>query len=90
VFDQPYCLLVEAKQDDFTEGWGQCLAEMITVQPLNQIPEQTIFGIVSKGKNWEFDKLQMNAFSRHPKALTIWNLEDLCAVSNDIFRECQL
>lgn len=90
VFDQPYCLLIEAKQDDFTEGWGQCLAEMIAAQRLNQIPEQTIFGIVSNGKNWEFGKLQMNAFSRHPKALTIWDLEDLCAVINDIFRQCQL
>jgi hypothetical protein len=90
VFDQPYCLLIEAKQDDFTEGWGQCLAEMIAAQRLNPIPEQIIFGIVSNGKNWEFGRLQMNIFTRNQQALTIWNLEDLCAVVNNIFRQCQL
>ena len=47
VFGKPYFLLVEAKQDKFEEGWGQCLAEMVAVQRINDNPEQTIFGIVS-------------------------------------------
>jgi hypothetical protein len=95
VFDQPYCLLVEAKQDDFSEGWGQCLAEMIAAQKLNQASEPTIFGIVSNGKNWEFGKLEKhnlekNTFTRHPQALAIWNLDDLCATVNAFFQQCQL
>jgi hypothetical protein len=36
VFDKPYLLLVEAKQDNFEAGWAQCLAEMIAAQRLNQ------------------------------------------------------
>jgi len=90
VFDQPYCLLVEAKQDDFSEGWGQCIAEMIVAQRLNQVADQIIFGIVSNGKNWEFGKLQANLFIRNSKALTIWDLEDLFAVIHHIFHQCQL
>jgi hypothetical protein len=35
VFDQPYFILVEAKQDNFETGWAQCLAEMIAAQRLN-------------------------------------------------------
>lgn len=26
IFDKPYLLVVEAKQDKFDEGWGQCIA----------------------------------------------------------------
>jgi hypothetical protein len=40
VFDKPYFILVEAKKESaFDEGWGQCLAEMIAVQRLNNEPE---------------------------------------------------
>ncbi len=36
IFDQPYFVLIEAKQDDFDAGWGQCLAEMIAAKKLNE------------------------------------------------------
>src|SRR5438132_7389187 len=35
IFDLPYLLVVEAKKDDFTHGWGQCLAAMLAAQKLN-------------------------------------------------------
>ena len=47
VFDKPYFILVEAKQDNFETGWAQCLAEMIAAQRLNGETEIIIFGIVS-------------------------------------------
>ena len=40
VFDQPYFLLVEAKQDNFEAAWAQCLAEMIAAQQLNDNPNR--------------------------------------------------
>lgn len=52
VFDQPYFLVVEAKEDNFTQGWGQCLAELIAARSLSENPKQTIFGIVSNGEKW--------------------------------------
>lgn len=32
IFDKPYFILVEAKQDNFEAGWVPCLAEMIAAQ----------------------------------------------------------
>ena len=91
VFDKPYFVLVEAKKEsDFSEGWGQCLAEMIAVQRLNQNPEQTIFGIVSNGLIWQFGKLNLDTFTQNKLFYTIQELEKLFAAINYVFRECEL
>ena len=39
--------VVEAKKDNFEEGWGQCLAELIAAQKLNGDQNNRLFGIVS-------------------------------------------
>lgn len=90
VFDQPYFVVVEAKKDNFQEGWGQCLAEMIAVQKLNHNPEQTIFGIVSNGEIWEFGKLRLDVFTKNITFYTIQNLEQLFSSVNYIFKQCEL
>ncbi|MDY6781191.1 MAG: hypothetical protein SW833_01320 [Cyanobacteriota bacterium] len=90
VFDKPYFLVVEAKQDKFEEGWGQCLAELIAVQKINDDLEQKIIGIVSNGKVWQFGQLQGDAFTRNKKFYTIQDLESLFASINYAFRQCQL
>ncbi len=89
IFDKPYLLAVEAKQDKFEEGWGQCLAEMIAVQRLNEAPDRTVFGIVSNGRIWQFGKLHQNRFTRNKDLFVIQNLDLLFSVVNDLFRECQ-
>lgn len=63
VFDKPYFILVEAKQDNFDATWGQCLAEMIAAQQLNDDSQIIVFGITSNGDRWQFGKLETN-FSR--------------------------
>jgi hypothetical protein len=90
VFDKPYFLVVEAKQDKFEEGWGQCLAELIAVQKINNDLQQRIWGIVSNGKVWQFGQLQGDIFTRNKTFYTIQDLEKLFAVINYIFQECQL
>ncbi|WP_414619227.1 hypothetical protein [Calothrix sp. CCY 0018] len=91
VFDKPYFVLVEAKKEsDFSEGWGQCLAEMIAVQRLNQMPEQTIFGIVSNGLIWQFGKLNVDVFTQNKIFYTIQELEKLFAAINYVFQQCEL
>ncbi len=35
----PIVVVVGAKKNDFSEGWGQCLAESIAVQKLNKAEE---------------------------------------------------
>jgi hypothetical protein len=90
VFDRPYLLVVEAKQDDFTAGWAQCLAEMIAVQKLNGTPQQVIFGIVTNGRIWEFAKLHNSKFTVHPNSYSIGDLDRLFAVINFMFQECEI
>ncbi|MEG3954024.1 hypothetical protein [Microcoleus sp. herbarium2] len=91
VFDKPYFILVEAKKESaFDEGWGQCLAEMIAVQRLNNEPEQTIFGIVSNGAMWQFGKLKLEMFTQNKFFYTIQDLERLFAAVNYVFKQCEL
>ncbi|MFM8005462.1 MAG: hypothetical protein ACKO86_11090, partial [Dolichospermum sp.] len=52
ILDQPYLILVEAKKDNFEEGWGQCLSELVAAQKLSKNQQNKIFGVVSNGKNW--------------------------------------
>ncbi|CAN1212700.1 Restriction endonuclease [Tumidithrix helvetica PCC 7403] len=89
VFDKPYLLLVEAKQDNFDWGWGQCLAEMVTAQKLHRETSIAIFGIVSNGITWEFGKLEANSFTHHPEPYSIFDLEKLFAAVNYIFQQCE-
>lgn len=89
VFDKPYFLLVEAKQDNFENGWAQCLAEMIAAQRLNDNPEQEVFGIVSNGDIWQLGKLKSNVFTRNQIFYTIQELDKLFAALNYVFQQCE-
>ncbi len=88
VFDKPYLLLVEAKQDNFEAGWAQCLAEMIAAQRLNQTPPISVFGIVSNGTTWQFGKLEAEVFTRNILPYTIFELEPLFGAVNYVFQQC--
>jgi hypothetical protein len=87
IFEQPYLIIVEAKKDNFEEGWGQCLAELIAAQKINKNPEKELFGIVSNGKFWEFGKLLNDCFEKNIKLYSISNLEELFAAINYIFKQ---
>ncbi|MEA5598661.1 hypothetical protein [Rivularia sp. UHCC 0363] len=89
VFDKPHFLTVKAKQDKFEEGWGQCLAEMIVVQRLNNDLDNDVFGIVSNGKIWQFGKLKFDVFTRNKNLYVIQDLDKLFAAVNYIFRQCE-
>jgi len=90
VFEKPYFLLVEAKQDKFDEGWAQCLAEMVAAQKLNNELKVTIFGIVSNGKGWEFGKLEKRNFMHHQGLYAIQEIDRLFAMINYVFQQCEV
>ncbi|NER33298.1 MAG: hypothetical protein F6J93_04365 [Oscillatoria sp. SIO1A7] len=90
VFEKPYLVAIEAKKDDFIKGWAQCLAEMVAIQKINQLPEQTVFGIVSNGQLWQFGKLKAALFVKEVRSYTISDLERLFAAINYVFGQCQL
>lgn len=85
IFESPYLILVEAKKDNFEEGWGQCLAELVAAQKLNNQLSQTLYGIVSNGKIWEFGKLEEDNFVKNIQEYSISNLERLLGALNYIF-----
>jgi hypothetical protein len=90
VFDKPYLLIVEAKQDNFDWGWGQCLAEMVAAMRLNEGNAISVFGIVSNGINWEFGKLEGNNFTHHPAPYSIFELDKLFSVINYLFQQSEI
>jgi hypothetical protein len=89
VFDKPYFILIEAKQDNFETGWAQCLAEMIAAQRLNGEYQIVIFGIVSNGDRWQFGKLEAEIFTRNSTYYTIQEIDKLFGAVNFIFQQCQ-
>ncbi len=90
VFDKPYFILVEAKQDNFEAGWAQCLAEMIAAQRLNGELPITIFGIVSNGDRWQFGKLDAELLTKENTPYTIYELDKLFAAVNYVFQQCEV
>ncbi len=90
IFDRPYLVIVEAKKDNFTEGWGECAAEMVAAQKINESLEQTLFGIVSNGKVWEFGKLSLDRFVKNIKSYYISDLDELFGAINYLFDQCRL
>ena len=56
-FTTPVLCLVEAKRDDFIQGWAQASSEMVAAQIKNN-SDVPIYGIVSTGKQWEFGVLK--------------------------------
>lgn len=89
VVDKPYLLLVEAKKDDFTRGWAQCLAAMLAAQKRNDRPEQTLFGITTNGRFWEFGQLRAATFLRNRRPYILQDLDQLCAALHYVFDQCR-
>ena len=71
VLEPPLVVVVEAKKNDFEQGWGQCLAELVAAQKINGDRHRTIYGIVTDGNLWQFGKLYDDVFTQHPENFTI-------------------
>ncbi len=65
VLGTPLVLIVEAKKNDFEQGWGQCLAELIAAQTLNRETAKPVYGIVSDGNVWQFGGLTEKIFTQN-------------------------
>lgn len=89
VFGRPVVLLIEAKRNDFVEGWGQCAAAMVVAQKLNSDPAFALYGIVTDGEVWRFGKLVVDTFVDHPTFYTINNVGELLGALNGILATVQ-
>jgi hypothetical protein len=88
VLDTPLLAVVEAKKDDFAEGWTQCLLEMYTIQQINKSTTIPVFGIVSNGDNWEFGYLQEKLLIQHSVPFNLFELDVLFSSLHFIMNEC--
>jgi hypothetical protein len=70
-------------------GWGQCLAEMVAVQRLNEDLEQRVFGVVSNGKTWERGQLDRATFIQNIKPYNLSDLTSLFGALHDVFERCR-
>ena len=82
----PLIILVEAKKNDFEEGWGQCLAELVAAQKINDDPDVPVYGIVSDGERWQFGKLIGDDFTQNRTSFSIDNLPVLFGAINAVFK----
>ncbi len=85
---KPLLAVTEAKKEDFTKGWGQCLAEMIACQKINGNESLVIYGIVSTGIFWEFGKLEGQVFTKHALSYSISEPKTVYGLLEYIFAEC--
>ena len=86
VVGTPLVMLVEAKKNDFEQGWGQCLAELVAAQKINDDPEVPVYGIVSDGERWQFGKLVGDNFTQNRTSFSIDNLPGLFGAINTVFK----
>jgi hypothetical protein len=77
VLGEPLLIIVEAKKNDFEQGWGQCLAALVTVQKINRDTSLSVHGIVTDGKLWEFGKLTEDTFIKNISGYTVDHLSHL-------------
>ena len=82
----PLIILVEAKKNDFEQGWGQCLSELVAAQKINDDPDFPIYGIVTDGTLWEFGRLVSDTFTRNRTNFTLANLPVLVGAVNSVFK----
>ncbi|NET44419.1 hypothetical protein [Okeania sp. SIO2B3] len=74
VLEKPIVIVVEAKKNDFEQGWGQCLAELLASQKINDNFSRAVYGIVTDGNLWQFGKLVADTFIKDSGNFTIDNL----------------
>ena len=86
VVGTPLIMLVEAKKNDFEVGWGQCLAELVAAQKINENMEHPVYGIVSDGTLWQIGHLINETFTQNRTSFSVDNLPVLFGAIDSVFK----
>ena len=86
VVGKPLIILVEAKRNDFDRGWGQCLAELVVAQKMNNDADFPVYGIVTDGNLWQFGRLVGDTFAQNRADFTLANLPMLFGAVKAVFK----
>jgi len=77
VLESPIVIVVEAKRNDFEQGWGQCLAELVASQKINDDDAKPVYGVVTDGNLWQFGRLNRHIFTINERNYTIDHIKEL-------------
>lgn len=86
--ETPIITLVEAKKQDTEAGLGQCAAQMVAAQLLNQKRGKdvaAVFGCVTTGSEWRFLKLAAQQLTLDSQEYFIRNVDEILGVFQSIF-----
>ena len=86
IVGMPLIILVEAKKNDFEQGWGQCLAELVAAQKINDNPDLPVYGIVTDATLWQVGQLVGDAFTRNRTNFSLDNLPVLFGAVDSVFK----
>lgn len=88
VLGKPLLAAVEAKRENFDEGWAQCTAEMLALQRLNH-DSMPVWGIVTNGELWQFGKLMDATLMKELSFYAITDLNKLFDALAFVLEECR-
>lgn len=89
VLGLPLLTTVEAKKDNFSEGWVQCVAQLMAMQKLNKDKGNfTLFGIVTNGELWEFACLTNNKLFKNTIAFSVFDIKPLYGAVDFVMKSC--
>lgn len=77
VLEMPIVIVVEARKNDFEQGWGQCLAELVASRKINGNDLKPVYGVVTDGNLWQFGRLQEHLFIINERNYTIDHIQEL-------------
>ena len=86
VVGTPLIMLVEAKKNDFEQGWGQCLSELVAAQKINANLDIPVYGIVSDGTLWQIGHLVNETFTQNRTSFSVDNLPVLFGAIDSVFK----
>ena len=86
VLENPLVVVAEAKKNDFEQGWGQCLAELVAAQRINRDPLLPVYGVVTDGNLWQFGKLVEDVLTKNLNDYTIGDWPRLFGALDFIMR----
>jgi hypothetical protein len=89
VLGRPILVAIEAKKDNFDEGWGQCAGAMVAAQKVNAQDDLIVYGIVSNGETWQFAQLKQDQFTRNSFSIDIFDINELYSVLYYVFIACK-
>jgi hypothetical protein len=87
IIEAPIFCMIEAERNDIMGGLGQCIAQMIGAQRLNEqdgVHYPMIYGCVTTGKAWQFLKMEGNLVTIHQKEIYLSEVPHLLGIFQTI------